>query len=114
MEVSLFDYNHENGISSVVSLAYLSARDRYHIEREESSSKGRADYMFHPITPRDLPIVVEVKRNKGVDTAIDQILEKEYANKMFRKYKRDVLIVGIDYTEGKDHTCKVMRLEYKE
>ncbi len=112
-EISLYDYNHENGLSSVVSLAYLSARSKYIIKKEEHTGRGRADFIFHPLTSRDIPIVIELKRNKGTQVAIDQILQQEYASTLFERYKRNILIVGIDYTEGKDHTCQVMELEYK-
>ncbi|OOO00560.1 MAG: hypothetical protein ATN35_06660 [Epulopiscium sp. Nele67-Bin004] len=112
-EITLYDYNHENGLSSVVSLAYLSARDKYIIKKEEHTGKGRADFIFHPISTREIPIIIELKRNKGTQTAINQIIDLEYAVSLFERYRRNILIVGIDYTEGKDHTCQVMELEYK-
>ncbi len=113
-EITLYDYNHENGLSSVVSLAYLSARDKYIIKKEEHSGKGRADFIFHPISSKDIPIIIELKRNEGTQTAINQILEREYATEVFERYKRNILIVGIDYTKDKDHSCQVIELEYME
>ncbi len=60
-----------------------------------------------------LTIIIELKRGKGTQVAIDQIISQEYASKLFDLYKRNVLIVGIDYTEGKDHSCQVMELKYR-
>ncbi len=113
-EISLYDYNHENGLSSVVSLAYLSARSKYIIKKEEHTGKGRADFIFHPLTSRYMPIIIELKRGKGTQVALDQIINQEYTTTLFDRYKRNILIVGIDYTEGKDHTCQVMELEYRK
>lgn len=47
-ELPILKYNDENSLSCVVTLAYLSARNKYRIEREEKSGKGFADFVFHP------------------------------------------------------------------
>lgn len=39
-EIPILKYNDENSLACVVTLAYLSARNKYRIEREEKSGKG--------------------------------------------------------------------------
>lgn len=36
-QISIFQYNDENSLSCILTLAYLSARDTYRVEREEKS-----------------------------------------------------------------------------
>ena len=38
-EIPILQYNDENSLSCVLTLAYLAARDTYRIEREEKSAK---------------------------------------------------------------------------
>ena len=47
-EIAILQYNDENSLYCVLTLAYLSARDTYRVEREEKSGKGYADFTFHP------------------------------------------------------------------
>ena len=47
-EIPILQYNDENSLYCVLTLAYLSARDTYRVEREEKSGKGYADFTFHP------------------------------------------------------------------
>lgn len=62
-EIPVLKYNDENSLSCVVTLAYLSARNKYRIEREEKSGKGFADFIFYP-RRKDLPgIIIELKAN---------------------------------------------------
>ena len=49
-EVPILKYNDENSLSCVVTLAYLSARNKYKIEREEKSGKGFADFIFYSLS----------------------------------------------------------------
>lgn len=69
-------YNDENSLSCVLTLAYLSARDTYRVEREENTGKGYADFTFHPRRKRDIAFIVELKKDENVDKAIEQIREK--------------------------------------
>lgn len=45
-ETPILSYNHETELSAIVNLAYLSARDQYHIEREDKAGKGFVDFIF--------------------------------------------------------------------
>lgn len=60
-EIPILQYNDENSLSCVVTLAYLSAGNKYRIVREEKSGKGFADFIFYP-RQKNLPgIVIELK-----------------------------------------------------
>ena len=77
-EIPILQYNDENSLSCVLTLAYLSARDNYRIEREEKTGKGYADFTFHPRRRNDIAFIVELKKDEDVDVAINQIKSKEY------------------------------------
>lgn len=111
-EIPVLQYNDENSLSCVLTLAYLSARDRYRVEREEKTGKGYADFTFHPRRKTDLPFIVELKKDEKPDVAINQILEKEYVEKFRREYKdKKVLAVAICYdSKKKEHTCKIQEI----
>lgn len=107
-EIPLLKYNDENSLSCVVTLAYLSARNKYHIEREEKSGKGFADFIFYP-RKKNLPgIIIELKINSTPEAAIQQIKEKEYASKLKQKNIGHILMVGISYQKDKkEHLCRI-------
>jgi len=112
LELPILKYNDENSLSCVVTLAYLSARDSYRIEREEKNGKGYTDFTFYPRYSYDLPFILELKKDEDVEVAINQIKEKEYAVKFKKEYQdREVLIVGICYnSKTKEHSCKIDRI----
>lgn len=88
-ELPILKYNDENSLSCVVTLAYLSARNKYKVEREEKSGKGFADFIFYPLR-KGLPgIVIELKSNDSPENAIRQIREKEYFEKLKKKIEKD-------------------------
>lgn len=107
-EIPILKYNDENSLSCVVTLAYLSARNKYRIEREEKSGKGFADFIFYP-RRKNLPgIIVELKAGNTPESAIVQIKEKEYSEKLRRENVQNILMVGISYDmEKKEHQCKI-------
>ncbi|MGL6106648.1 AAA family ATPase, partial [Romboutsia sp.] len=108
-EIPILKYNDENSLSCVITLAYLYARNTYRIEREEWSGKGFVDFSFHPRRNRDIPFIIELKKDESVEVALNQIKEKEYALKFKKEYKdRDVLAVAICYnSKTKEHSCKI-------
>ena len=54
-------------------------------------------------------IVVELKYNQSSDTAMDQILRKEYPAKV-AEYADNLILVGINYDpKTKSHTCRIIR-----
>ena len=105
-EIPILKYNDENSLSCVITLAYLSARNKYKVEREEKSGKGFADFLFYP-RRKDLPgIVIELKADCNPETAISQIIEKEYCEKLRKENIGKILIVGISYdSHNKEHQC---------
>lgn len=108
-EIPILQYNDENSLSCVLTLAYLSARDIYRIEREEKTGKGYADFTFHPRRKNDIPFIVELKKDEEPEIAINQIKEKEYIQK-FRDANKNkkILAVAICYdSKNKEHKCKI-------
>jgi len=99
----------ENSLSCVLTLAYISARDTYRVEREEKTGKGYADFTFHPRRKNDIPFIVELKKDELPEVAIKQIREKEYVEKIRREDEsKKVLAVAICYdSKSKEHRCKI-------
>ncbi|WP_455719512.1 AAA family ATPase [Agathobacter sp.] len=102
-------YNNENSLSSVLTIAYLSAMNYYFKPvRELPTGRGFADFVYIP-KPEYVStypaLVVELKWNKTVVTALDQIKEKQYT-KSIEQYTGDILLVGISYDKKtKKHQC---------
>lgn len=107
-ETSILQYNDENALSYVISLAYIAGRDHYMVVRELPAEKGYADIAFIPL--KDKPaMLVELKWDKEAKTAIQQIKEKRYP-KGLEKYKDNLLMVGISYDkQTKKHSCIIER-----
>lgn len=113
-ETPILSYNNEVELSSIVNLVYLSARDKYRIEREDKAGKGYVDFIFYPVKKQDVCIILELKVDHSPEDAIRQIKEKQYALRLQGKLGEDspytgrILLVGISYsTETKEHFCKV-------
>ncbi len=72
--------------------------------------KGFADLVLIPRKNVDSPaIVIELKYDKAVDTAIAQIKRKEYSTKV-SQYTNNLLLVGITYDrDTKQHVCRIER-----
>jgi len=114
---SVLNYNDENSLSCVLTMAYFTAPGYYEIIREHPAGKGYADFIFKPRANAGWrpAMVVELKYNQSADTAIRQIKEKRYQGAL-SGYSDKILLVGINYdAEGKDkkqHTCVIE--EYRE
>ena len=108
---SILSYNNENSLACVLSLAYYYAKNDYIIHRELPTGKGFADLVMIPRKNVDSPaIVLELKVNKDADTAISQILRKDYPDKV-QEYSNRLLLVGINYDrQTKQHTCRIERI----
>ena len=107
---SILSYNNENSLACVLSIAYYFARNDYVIHRELPSGKGFADLVLIPRKNVDSPaLVLELKYNRDADSAIDQILRKQYPDKV-AEYTGNLLLVGINYDrEKKTHECRIVR-----
>lgn len=111
---SVIQYNNENSLSSVLAIAYLSAIKYYFRPvRELPTGRGFADFIFIPKPEyrNEYPaLVVELKWNKSVQTALQQIKEKEYP-KSLEEYTGDILLVAINYDKKKNHQCLIEQYE---
>lgn len=78
--MSTIEYNDENSLSSVLTIAYLSSMEYYFKPiRELPSGRGFADFVFipKPTYSTTYPaLLVELKWNHNAYTAINQIKEK--------------------------------------
>ncbi len=104
-------YNNEDVLQSAIYLAYIYALNKYTVIREVTSGKGFADVVFIPYVP-DMPaMVIELKHNKCVDSALSQIKDKKYFDSLYH-YTGDLLFVGISYDEKtKEHKCRIEQFE---
>ena len=88
------------------------------MHREYQTGKGFADLVLIPRKHVSKPaLVIELKKDQAAQTAIDQIKERRYPQKV-AEYTGDILLVGIrsamplatskNYdTQTKQHTCKI-------
>ena len=111
---SVIEYNDENSLSSVLTIAFLSTLDYYFKPvRELPTGRGFADFVYipKPIYKEDYPaLVVELKWNKSAETAMQQIKEKRYAESL-QDYAGEILLVGINYDKKtKEHSCSIEKL----
>lgn len=108
---SSIQYNDENSLSSVLTIAYLSAMQYYFIPiREMPTGRGFADYVFlpKPNYAADIPaLLVELKWNEKAETALQQIKDKKYVQAV-ANYTGKILLVAISYSKkSKEHTCVI-------
>ena len=106
---SAIQYNNENSLSGVLTIGYLSAMQYYFKPiREYPTGRGFADFVFipKPEYEQDYPaLVVELKWNKNVETALEQIKEKKYPESI-SQFVGEMLLVGITYDKKtKEHRC---------
>lgn len=112
---SVIQYNDENSLSSVLTIAYLSAMQYYFKPlRELASGRGFADFVFIPKPEyrQSYPaLVVELKWNQNAQTAIRQIKDKSYPDTI-QEYTGEILLVGINYDKKtKAHSCVIEQYE---
>jgi len=107
---SILSYNDENSLACVLCIAYYYAANDYIIHRELATGKGFADLVLIPRKNVDSPaIVIELKYDKTVDTAIEQIKRRQYPAKV-AQYTDNLLLVGITYErDTKQHHCCIER-----
>ena len=112
---SAIQYNNENSLSGVVTLGYLSTMEYYYKPvRELPTGRGFADVVYLPKPEyRGMypALIVELKWNNSVETAIGQIKEKNYTGGI-KQYTGDILLVGIAYDKkSRQHTCKIEKVK---
>jgi len=114
---SILNYNNEQSLRFIILIAYYYAKEQYEIIQELPSGKGFADIVFIPKhnvdTEKYPPMVVELKWDDTAKTAIKQIKDRNYPDKL--KSFEKILLVGISYEKdiekNKKHKCIIE--EYK-
>ena len=109
---SVIQYNDENSLACVLSLAYYSAQDSYAVYRELQGGEGFADLVFVPRTGNHNPVmIVELKWNQTTGIALEQIKDRKYI-RCLKDYHGKVLFVGVNYDKkSKKHTCQFEMVE---
>ena len=108
-ETSHIQYNDENALSYTISLALYAARNYYTVHREMAGGKGYADLVYIPRKsfPDKPALVIELKWDKDVRGALQQIKEKEYCQSL-EEYEGNIILVGINYNKKtKIHECMI-------
>jgi hypothetical protein len=131
---SILNYNNENALACVITLAYYNAINEYTLHREQPAGKGYADIIFRPRKYSEYPpMVVELKMNQSAQSALAQIKERRYVEALSDLFLQDnnagnaastdsyagyatttdnhagkILLVGVNYDkETKEHTCTI-------
>ena len=112
-------YNSEAALSYAVQMAYYAAQKYYTTIQELDSGKGYSDlvYLPSPQYPNKPAMLIELKYNKTVETAADQISKRNYPQKL-EHYKGNILVVSVNYDkdmkstngEYKHHRCKIGKM----
>ena len=116
---SILNYNNEQSLRFIILIAYYYAKEQYEIIQELPSGKGFADIVFIPKHNVDAekypPMVVELKWDDTVKTAIKQIKDRNYPDKL--KSFEKILLVGISYEKdiekNKKHKCIIEEYRIK-
>ena len=102
-------YNDEHCFQSAICLAYFYANTRYTLIKELPTGKGYADLVLIPFLPNIPALVIELKHNKSVESALQQVKDRNYCQAL-EGYYDNLLFVGINYDEKtKEHSCKIER-----
>lgn len=105
---SILQYNDENSLACVLSLAYIAAHKDYTFVRELPAGKGFADIVLVPRPNVEHPaVVLELKYNRSAETAIEQIKRNRYCDAL-QGYVGNIVLVGINYDpKTKHHSCRI-------
>ena len=103
---SILQYNDENSLACVLSIAYYAAKRDYIMVRELPTGKGFADIALLPRPNGNRPaVLLELKYDQSAVTAITQIHERNYAG-ILKDFAGQVVLVGINYDKHtKQHDC---------
>ena len=111
-------YNSEAALSYGIQLAYYASQKYYTPILEFDSGKGYADIVYLPVPKYpDIPVLlIELKYEKNVNSALAQIRRQDYPARL-KHYKGNILLVCIEYDKNvsskspnyKHHTCVIER-----
>ena len=112
---SVLQYNDENSLACVLTIAYYTAKRYYWMIRELPTGKGFADIVLIPRPScKQTAVVLELKFDQSAETAISQIHNKQYGIAL-QKYVGEVVLVGINYDKKtKQHDCRIERINKTE
>ena len=107
-------YNDEAALSYGIQYALYAAQKYYTTIQELDSGKGYADlvYLPSPKYPGKPALLMELKYNKNVKTAADQIKSRNYPQ-VLEHYAGNILIVSVNYDKDaggdgfKKHSCRI-------
>lgn len=109
-------YNSEAALSYAVKTAYYAAQKYYTVIHELDSGKGYADivYLPSPKHPEKPALLIELKTNRTVRTAADQIRKRNYPQSL-EHYHDNLLLVSINTDKDakntdendKRHSCRI-------
>lgn len=104
-------YNDEQALRAAVKLAFIWSIDDYLRVDELAGGRGYADLAFVPRPGSSLPpMLVELKWNRSVDSALDQVRQRNYPAAL-AGLAGECVLVGITYREGTDaHECSIERV----
>ena len=112
-------YNSEAALSYAVQMAYYAGQKYYTTIQELDSGKGYCDlvYLPSPKHPDKPALLIELKYDKSLETAADQIRDKNYPQKL-EHYMGNILLVSINYekdanskdTSYKHHSCSIEKV----
>ena len=112
-------YNSEAALSYAVQMAYYAGQKYYTTIQELDSGKGYVDlvYLPSPKYPDKPALLIELKYDKSLETAADQIRDKNYPQKL-EHYRNNLLLISINYEKDvsskniayKHHSCRIERV----
>ena len=106
---SNMSYNNEQSLQSAIMLAYFYAYSYYTIIPECPAGKGYADVIMIPAVPGKPALVIELKRDKTAEEAMEQIKSRSYPSAL-EKYRGNTVLVAVNYdSKTKIHTALLER-----
>ena len=96
--------------SLIKSLTY--ARDFYDVFNEVSSGNGKADIVFIPKNNYSTypTLIFELKVDESADKALKQIHDRNYPYNIDSEYKKNMILIGINYDRKTNkHECVMGR-----
>ena len=105
------EYNSEQGLYTTLREAMFFAHRDFIFHREYPTGMGFADLVLIPRPGTGYPAVaLELKYDKEVESAIDQIKARNYPAKL-AEYSGEILLAGITYDKGtKEHVCVIEKI----
>lgn len=105
-------YNNEQALCGLIRYAYIGAISDYVVLEEVPSGVGFVDVAFIPTHTKAKPaIVIELKYDDVPDTAIKQIKDRRYPERLI-PFADNMLLVAITYDKNsKKHSCKIEKVK---